>query len=304
MRIGFSTVACPDWDLETVVSRGPEMGFEALELHGLERQMDLPLSAALTTDPGRVSGMCRDAGLPLVCLTMHERFAWWGPVGSSDTVARAREYIELAVSLDCPFVKLRPASLSNDQDRRQLLPSALAVLTDLASAALDAGVTLLLDNTGAVAASRDMWLVLDATAHPGVQVCWSPLRARAAGDTPSLAIPRLGRRIAMAAWTDARLSPVTLTPEACALPGEGHLELDYCHALLAGIGGPSLLIFEWPKLSTPSLSDPDQALPTAAGRMRAMIERFENTPELSAYKGDKNAPRLAVPQEQGPRAST
>lgn len=303
MRIGFSTVACPDWDLETVVSRGPEMGYQALEIHGLERQMDLPLCAALTTDPGHVSRMCRDVGLPLICLTMHERFAWWGSAAGSESASRVREYIELAAALDCTFVKLRPASLSADQDRGQLLTSALTVLDGLATAAMDAGVTLLLDNTGVVAASRDMWLVLDALGHPGVQVCWSPLRARAAGDTPSMAIPRLGRRIAMAAWTDARLSPVTLRPEVCVLPGEGHLELDHCHALLAGIGGAPLLVFEWPKLDTPSLSDPDQALPTAAGRIRAMIERFENTPELSAYKGDKNAPRLAGPREQRPRAS-
>ncbi len=304
MQIGFSTLACPDWDLEMVVSRGAETGFQSLEIHGLERQMDLPLCAALTTDPGHVSRTCRDAGLPLACLTMHERFVWWGPAVSDGTVARAKEYIDLAVALDCPFVKLRPASFSGDQDRGQVLTSASAVLGELASAASDAGVTLLLDNTGVVAASRDMWLLLDALGHPGVQVCWSPLRAWAAGDTPSLAIPRLGRRIAMAAWTDARLSPVTLRPESCALPGEGHLELDYCYALLAGIGASELLVFEWPKLDAPSLCEPDQALSTAAGRMRAMIERFENTPELTAYKGDKNAPRLAVPQGHRPRTSS
>ena len=50
-------------------------------------------------------------------------------------------------------------------------------------------------------------------------------------------------------------------------------------------------MFEWPKLWVDSLPAPESVLPEVAKFLRETIDAKQ--PILSAYKGDKNAPKLA-----------
>ena len=63
--------------------------------------------------------------------------------------------------------------------------------------------------------------------------------------------------------------------------------------MLRGIISCGSLIFEGPKLWIDSLPGPDATLPEVAKFLRACIQ--EKAAVLSAYKGDKHAPKLASP---------
>ena len=54
MKIGFSSQACPDWDLETIVAKASAMGFDGVELQGMRGESGLPLVPELTGQPERV----------------------------------------------------------------------------------------------------------------------------------------------------------------------------------------------------------------------------------------------------------
>jgi len=50
------------------------------------------------------------------------------------------------------------------------------------------------------------------------------------------------------------------------------------------------LMFEWPRLWVDSLAAPEQALPAVAKTLRARLA--DKQVVLTAYKGDKNAPKF------------
>ncbi|MEK6675280.1 MAG: hypothetical protein AABZ47_06445, partial [Planctomycetota bacterium] len=54
MKIGFSSLACPGWDLETIVTRAVEYGFDGVELRGIRGELHLPVVPELSARPQEV----------------------------------------------------------------------------------------------------------------------------------------------------------------------------------------------------------------------------------------------------------
>src|SRR3979490_541661 len=50
LPIAFSTLGCPKWDWNTIVRNASQWGFAALELRGIQDQMDLPKCAEFGGD--------------------------------------------------------------------------------------------------------------------------------------------------------------------------------------------------------------------------------------------------------------
>nr|MDQ2733141.1 sugar phosphate isomerase/epimerase [Armatimonadota bacterium] len=43
-KLAFSTLGCPEWSLDRILKSAREWGYDALELRGLQEQIDLPLA--------------------------------------------------------------------------------------------------------------------------------------------------------------------------------------------------------------------------------------------------------------------
>src|SRR5215470_7147596 len=111
MKIGFSSVSCPGWDLATIVNNAKAMGYQGVELRGLRGQLALPLCAELTADPAATKGLLAEAGVELACLGSSAAFHYRDPHRVADNQAEAREYIELAGKLGCAFVRVFGAEI-------------------------------------------------------------------------------------------------------------------------------------------------------------------------------------------------
>jgi len=292
MKLGFSSLGCPQWDLETIIAQAAAMGYNGVELRGLQGEMHLPALPALRQDAKAVAGKFRDAGLELVCLATGNCFHWQDKRKLAEHKQQAREFIELAGELGCPYVRVFGDEVPRYEDKSATMQRIACALRDLAGVAAEHRTTLLLENHGDFAASRDLWFILDIVNHPAVRACWHPCHAQVAGDRPSLAIPRLGTRTALVHMVDGRFTAEGAL-EAYVLPGAGKVDLGLTVDLLSGVGYDGYLMFEWPKLWVASLAAPEQALPTALAKMKAMLAGLAAVKELTAYKGDKNAPRYA-----------
>jgi len=289
MKLGFSSLGCPSWDLETIIAQAAAMGFNGVELSGLQGQTHLP---ALRQDAKGVAGRFRDAGVELVCLATGNYFHWQDRGKLDEHKRQARESIELAGELGCPFVRVFGGEVARFEDKSVTVRCIVEALGGLAAEAAEREVTILLENQGDFATSRHAWYILDTVNHPAVRACWHPCHAQAAGDQPSVAIPRLGTRIALTHVVDGRFA-ANGTLEEYALPGAGAVDLGLTVDLLGGIGYDGYLMFDWPKSRVASLAAPEEAMPAALAKMKAMLAELAGIKELTAYKGDKNAPRYA-----------
>jgi sugar phosphate isomerase/epimerase len=294
MKFGFSSLGCPDWDLETIITQAAGLGYQAVELRGLQGQLHLPASPEVARDPAGLAARFRDAGVELACLATGNCFHWPDRRKIAEHKAQVREFIELAGEMGCPYVRVFGDEVPRYEQKQTTIMRVVDALRELGPVAAAHGVTLVLENHGDFSGSRDIWFILDAVNHPAVRCCWHPCHAKAAGERPGTSLPRLGRMIALTHLVDGRFNEQGAL-ETYALPGEGNLDVERFLDLLRGLAYQGHVIFDWPKLWVPSLAEPEKAFPAAISKLKAMLEALEGAKELTAYKGDKNVPQFAPP---------
>lgn len=290
MKLGFSTLACPDWDLATIARQAKDLGYQGIELSALGGRPIAPGEPVLAADPPAVRKLFADAGIELACLGTPVGLYGPAPGHAQAAKSEVRAYIDLAARLGCPLVRVFGGEIPPRGDRNTALTEIAAVLRDLALAAAASDIEIVLENDGVFPGSRDLWFILDAVDHPTVRCCWNPLPAVAVRERPTLSVPRLGTRIGVVHLCDARFGPDDKF-EAYELPGAGQAELPRLLDLLHGIAYDGYVIFDWPKTRLASLAPPEQSLPAAAKFMKERIEAKGEV--LTAYKGDKTAPRFS-----------
>lgn len=295
MKLAFNSIASVGWDLATMVIKAKEYGYDGIELRGLSGQMHLPLASELASNPGKIAGLVRDTGVELVCLSSSASFHMHDAAEVASNLSVAREYIELAGRLKCPLVRVFAGEIPKRaffyERRETVMGRIAAALRTLVLIAADNGVTVAVENGGDFTDSAALWYIVDAVDSPLVQCCWSPFAARTRLERPTTSIPRLSAKLAMVHVCDGKFA-ANGGLESYAVPGQGDMEIPRMVQLLRGIAYSGYLVVDWPRLWVPSLADADKVLPAAAKFLRPLID--EKPVVMTAYKGDKNAPRQGV----------
>jgi len=300
MKIGFSSLVCPTWDLPTIVAKAAEWGYQGIELRGLQGELHLPAWPQLSADPEAVRRRLNDSGVELVCLGSSVTLTSKSRRELSRQKEALNEYIELAHRLGCAHVRIHAGEVPRRDTQRAVLSRVAEQLIGLAPAAARAGVTILVENGGDFPGSADMWFLLDAVSHPAVRCCWNQCSAMSIGERATTSLPRLGGKISLVHLCDAEFDEQGILQGYKPL-GEGHAEVARQIDLLKGLVYTNCLMFEWPKLWLESLPAPETILPGAATFMKDHIAAKQAI--LSAYKGDKNAPKFAQPRSLADNAA-
>ncbi len=293
MKLAFSTVACPTLDLGTILDKAAQHGFDGVEIRVLQGQLNLTLAPELTADPEQTRARFKSAGVELMCLSSSAAFHMRDPQAVADQKAQVRDYVDTAAALGCPYVRVFAAEIPKRfligyERRDKVLCRIAGALRDLVSYAESRRVTLVLENAGDFCGSEDLWFLVDAAGSPAVQACWNTLAARSIRERPTISIPRLGCKIALVHAADAKFDEAGHF-DGHVIPGQGDCELDRMFELLKGTGFDGWLVFDWPKLWNSGLPDADRVLPQAAAYFRGLMA--QQTKTLTAYKGDKHAPK-------------
>jgi len=293
MKLAFSSVACPGWDLPTMIEKAKAFGYDGIELGGLDGDANLPVGPDLADNPEKIVQLMRQAKLELVCLATDTAFHMPHAREVAESQARVRKYIEFAAKLECPFVRVFGAEIPSRpllgiEQRETVLDRIAKAIRELVPCAVEHGVTILIENGGDFADSPSIWHIVDVADSPAVRCCWNPLVAMTHHERPTRSVPRLGARLGLVRISDGKLGN-TDTIGSYVLPGQGDVEIRTLVQILKGIAFRGHLVFDWPKTRNTMLADPDEALPAAAQYLRGLLD--EETIPLTAYKTDKYKPR-------------
>lgn len=289
MKIGFSSLVCPTWDLETIITQASALGFDGFELRGLRGELNLPMVADLARHPDRVKAMCAEQNVELVSLGCSATLTAKRPREVGHHKNSITEFVELASRLGCPCVRMFLGDAPRGDQPQHCLPRIVGALQSLTGLLSRCGVTLLLENGGDFCGSADLWFVVDAVAHPRVQAAWNQCNALTVRERATTSLPRLGHKIRLVHACDALFDDDAVLQNYVAL-GSGHAEVSRQIEILKGMMYRGYVIFEWPKLWVESLPKADAVLPGVATFLRERVDAKQ--PVLTAYKGDKKAPRL------------
>src|SRR3982751_6321806 len=124
-------------------------GFSALELRGIQDQMDLPKCAEFSGT--RLQGTKRDlaaAGLNISDLGASAQMHEPDPVKRAKHMDEARRFIDLAHQLDAPYVRVFPNQFVPGEEKRVTFARISDGLHELGEYAGPAGVAVIVESHG------------------------------------------------------------------------------------------------------------------------------------------------------------
>ena len=101
--LAFSTLACPDWSIETIIAKASAFGYDGIEWRGGPQGHVQPTMPAARI--AVLEKMSMDTGLIAVAVTAYTTFVSGLEQERQANLDELRRYVDLAAELDAPYVR-------------------------------------------------------------------------------------------------------------------------------------------------------------------------------------------------------
>src|SRR5438132_1795687 len=200
LPISFSTLGCPAWNLGKILDFAEQHGFAAVELRGLEGNLDVPSHPAFAAQNiGQTKRAIASHGLRIACVSSSTSLHESDPAKRSHELADARRFIDLAAALESPYVRVfgnAPDSEKPVAPNTKLKELVASGLHELGEYAGQRKVTVLIESQDDFTSSSDLREVLQRTDSPHVGLlCDAYHTMVACGEDPASTVHQPHRRI-------------------------------------------------------------------------------------------------------------
>ncbi len=263
LPISFSTLGCPKWDWKTILSRASEWGYAAIELRGIQGEMDLTKRPEFSG--AGLAGSLKDLeshGLRISDLgasaVMHEP----EPAKRKAQLDEGKSFIDLAHRMKVPYVRVFGDKIAPGQPKQATVDRVIAGLRELGQHARGSGVRVLIETHGDFPDSPTMLDLMKSVAMPEVGVLWDTHHTVVMGkEEPAVTFGRLKSYIHHTHIKDSTGEGESLR---YVLPAAGRVPLREIVRVLAGGGYRGYYGFEWEKAWHKEIEEPEVAFPLYA----------------------------------------
>ena len=267
MKLAFSTLGCPDWELSQIAEAVKRLGFDAVELRALGGDLDLLNRREFS--PVEIGGTRRwldEQGVKICCVDTSCTFHSLDANERSAQVELAIKHSELAASLGANLIRVFPDKIQSGANREQTRDHIAESLSQIALRMHDA-VRVGLETHGDFAQAQAAAEIVEIAGHKKVCLIWDVANSVAAGDLIEDAARVVDPFLAHVHLRDAR--PEGSEHWLPVLAGRGNVSFVETLEALEKLNYDGYISFEWEKYWHPEMEEPEVALPDF---MRAMKE--------------------------------
>lgn len=266
--LSFSTLGCPKWTWTEILDFARRTGYAGIEIRGLLGEMDLTkcpefsskekitASRALAVDK-----QVKIVGLGSSVNLHHQDTALW-----EKDLVHAKQFIDLAHHLQCPYVRVFPNRLPKDEDRDKTIDRISTRLLSLGEFAKGSNVTVLMETHGDVVETAVLKRIMESAAHPNTGLIWDVYNMwSVTKESPAKVYPELKKYIRHTHLKDGRMVDGKMK---YVLFGRGESPVFEAIDLLNQGNYRGYYGFEWEKVWHPEIDEPEIAIPDYAEVMR------------------------------------
>ncbi len=273
MKISFTTLGCPNWDLDTLCRRGQEYGFDGVDFRGYLDTLDITQLPEFTSGAAETRRRLAGAGLQTSGIGSSIRVCEAALL--EENLEEARRTIQAARALGAENIRVFGGGDLQQHSREELARTGCDCIERLL--ALDGAGEMhwLFETHDNWIKSADCRLLLDNIPHPAFGALWDIGHTpRVGGETVEETYAAIGPRIGYTHLKDAVYEPGH--PQAMGdgwryvFPGQGQLPLADAVRLLRLHGYAGWLVFEHEKRWHPTLPEPEEAFAAYAAWARSV----------------------------------
>jgi sugar phosphate isomerase/epimerase len=264
MKICFMTLGCPNWDLETICTRGKEYGFQGVDFRGYLDTLDITLLPEFTTGAPATLRRLNDAGLEVSAISSSIQVCV--PENFTSSLEEARRTVAVAHALHCTNVRIYGGGDLKKHTRKELAQIGCEFMEQILDLDGVRDLHWLFETHDAWVKAKDCQLLLESIADPAFGALWDMGHTyRIGGESPRETYEALHGRVGYTHIKDAVFDPAhPLAMEDgwhYVLPGTGQLPLAESIGLLKQAGYDGWLQFEHEKRWHPNLLEPEVVFP-------------------------------------------
>lgn len=172
-KLSFSTLGCPDWTWEQILENASKWGYSAIEMRGLGKEIDLlKCSEFSEKQVKKTLKQVKDKGLRIINLGSSANLHFHESVKRKEQLDHAKSYIDLAIALECPYIRVFPNNLPKEYPKEATLEKIASALVELSEYAKDKPVKILLETHGDVVRTDDLTWIMKQVDTQKVRLIW------------------------------------------------------------------------------------------------------------------------------------
>ena len=271
LPLAFSTLGCPRWDWRTILDQAAKSGYAAIELRGLQGEMDLTKRPEF--GGARLAQSLKDlAALDLrisdlgASTRLHEDDA----AKRTIQLDEVKRFIDLAHHLRAPYVRVFGDKIVPGRPKQASVERVIAGLRELGRHAQGSGVAVLIESHGDFTDSATLGEILRGAEMPTTGLLWDAHHTFVAGkETPSFTYAQLGKYVRHTHLKDSKPNGKDV---AYVLTGQGTVPVAEIVRTLVSNKYQGYYSFEWEKMWHPEIEEPEVAIPHFAETMRGYFK--------------------------------
>jgi sugar phosphate isomerase/epimerase len=275
MKTSFSTLGCPEWDLDEICRRGEEYGFDGVDFRGYLDTLDITTLDQFTKKAEATRRQLIEAGLQVSGISSSIRLC--EPGQRQQILAEAQRTIEMAFNLGTLNVRIFGGGDLTLHSRTDLVEIGSECFSDILGLEGAAKIDWLLETHDLWVHSVDCRLMVEKIGQKNFGILWdignTPYEA---GEAPTETINEIGSWVRYTHVKDILYDPTH--PLAMqggwryVLPGQGQVPLNQAVQALRRQGYDGWLTFEHEKRWHPELPAPEEAFPAYIHWVRSNFE--------------------------------
>jgi len=265
MKFSFSTLGCPDWPLEKVVSEAKRLGYDGVEIRGVKRVFDLSKAPEFARgEIERTRKLFESAGVSVVSIDSSSSFCSPDAANQEAAFDEAVRHIDIAAAMGARIMRVFGGNIPEGEPREKWAKILADSLRRVGKAAAGKDVSVAIESHDSWARCDELVPVVKAVGSKNVRILWDMGNSFAKGESFAEGAPLVRDYV-----VHVHIKDHTADGKEAML-GKGVVPLADALKTLKSIGFDGYVSLEWEKAWHPEIEDPEVALPQAIRFLRAL----------------------------------
>lgn len=276
MKLSFTTLGCPNWDLDTIITKAVAYGYDGVDFRGLLGEMDLYKRPEFSTNLEETIQKFKDANLELTCFSSSVRLFTTSEEEVEKFLEELREYTALCQKFFTPYIRVFGGHIG-EMSREEALAVVKSNLEKMLPIVEEGNVQLLLETHDDWTRFEDVLAVLESVPSDHLHVLWDVHHPyRLVNEEPEKTLEAYGDRMKYTHWKDSYLTDKSDRGYELCLLGEGDIPLKEMAYLLMDHNYDGYYTLEWEKVWHPQLEEPEIAFKQYVQFMKEIAQAYKD----------------------------
>jgi sugar phosphate isomerase/epimerase len=272
MKLSFSTLGCPNWELDKIINQAKAYGFDGIEIRGIKDQLDVTALPEFTTQAKATKQKFSDAGIEIACFSSSIQMAEPDKSKRAEHLEELKRYAEACENFDTPFVRVFGGEIG-ELSWGQAIDEAAETLKKMIEIFKDVPAKIVIETHDDWMAAEHFRALMEMVNSDKIGVLWDVNHPfMFIGEDPAETWEKVGKWIYHTHWKDSKIAIDTVMGFEPCLMGEGDLPHAQIYSVLEKGGYDGYLSLEWEKRWHPELPDPEIAFPQYVEYMKKLMD--------------------------------